>query len=183
MEDLKNIKKPLTLYIEPDPTLRKPTTKVDTITPELLNLFEDMIEIMGKFEGIGLAGPQIGCLKKIIVIDAETIAQEDGKQLPTKRFLKLINPEIISVSKKLCKREEGCLSVPTIYYEVERPEEVKISYMDEDGITQELETDGLLARCILHELDHLNGKLFIDYLSSLKKRLILNKLKKIKIRK
>ena len=183
MEDLKNNKKPITLCIEPDPILRKPTTPVDQITDDLLDLFDDMIKIMGQFDGIGLAGPQVGCLKKIIVIDAETIAKEEGQTLPSKRYLKLINPKILSVSKELCVKEEGCLSVPTIYYEIERPKSIKISYTDENGKNIELEADGLLARCIEHEIDHLNGKLFIDYLSSLKKKLIINKLRKIKFGK
>ncbi|MGN0929607.1 MAG: peptide deformylase [Alphaproteobacteria bacterium] len=182
MEDLKK-KKTITLYTEPDPILRQPTTKVDEITAELLETFDDMADIMTRFDGIGLAGPQIGLLKKIIIIDAETIAKEDKLPLPSKRYLKIINPKIISVSKELCKKEEGCLSVPTIYYEIERPKQISISYTDENGKNIQLDADGLLARCIEHELDHLDGKLFIDYLSSLKKRLVSNKLKKMKIGK
>ena len=173
MEDLKKSKKTITLYTEPDPILRQPTTKVEKITDELLQTFD----------GIGLAGPQIGLLKKVIIIDAETIAREDKCPLPSKRYIKIINPEILSVSKELCKKEEGCLSVPTIYYEIERPKQITISYTDETGKSTTLEADGLLARCIEHELDHLDGKLFIDYLSPLKKRLVSKKLQKLKIRK
>lgn len=182
MEDLKK-KNTITLYTEPDPILRQPTTKVDKITNDLLETFDDMAEIMEHFDGIGLAGPQIGLLKKIIIIDAETIAREDKCPLPSKRYLKIINPEIISVSKELCTKEEGCLSVPTIYYEIERPKQISISYTDEMGNSVKLEADGLLARCIEHELDHLDGKLFIDYLSPLKKKLVSKKLKKMKIGK
>ena len=183
MEDLKKNKRTITLYTEPDPILRKPTTEVEQITDELLQTFDDMAQIMERFDGIGLAGPQIGLLKKIILIDAQTIAREDKLPIPSTRYIKLINPEIISVSKELCKKEEGCLSVPTIYYEVERPKQITISYTDEEGRRTELEADGLLARCIEHEMDHLNGILFIDYLSPLKKRLISKKLQKLKIRK
>lgn len=183
MEDLKKNKKTITLYTEPDPILRQPTTKVDKITENLLETFNDMAELMQNFDGIGLAGPQIGLLKKVIIIDAETIAREDKCPLPSKRYIKIINPEIISVSKELCKKEEGCLSVPTIYYEIERPQKISISYTDETGKSVTLEADGLLARCIEHELDHLDGKLFIDYLSPLKKRLVSKKLQKLKIRK
>lgn len=179
MEDLKTI----TLYTEPDPILRQPTTRVEEITTELLQTFDAMAKLMHNFDGIGLAGPQIGLLKKIIIIDAETIAREENLPLPSNKYIKIINPEIISISKELCKKEEGCLSVPTIYYEIERPKQISISYTDENGKSKTLEADGLLARCIEHELDHLDGKLFIDYLSPLKKKLISKKLQKLKIRK
>ncbi len=177
MEDVKNI----SLIIEPDPRLRQPTQKVDEVSPKLLEVFNSMAKIMEQFDGIGLAGPQVGLLKKIIIIDVETIAREEGKELPKKRYLKIINPLIISTSKEVCMMEEGCLSVPTIYYEIERPKTIKVSFMDENGDNIELEADGLLARCIEHEIDHLNGKLFIDYLSPLKKRMVINKLKKMKV--
>ena len=95
-------------------------------------------------------------------------------------YLKIINPEIISVSTETCIKEEGCLSLPTIYYNVERPERICIKYQNENGKELTLDTDGLLARCIEHEIDHLNGKIFIDYVGPLKRKLALNKLKKMK---
>ena len=107
MEDLKKNKKTITLYTEPDPILRSPTTKVEEITDELLRTFDDMASIMEKFDGIGLAGPQIGLLKKIIIIDAQTIAKEDKLPIPSTRYIKIINPEIISLSKELCKRRKA----------------------------------------------------------------------------
>ena len=175
--------KKLTLVIDPDPILHQKTSKVENITPELNEIFDEMADIMLKFQGIGLAGPQVGLSQQIIIIDAETIAIEDGKIAPQERFLKILNPEIIEASKEICTREEGCLSLPTIYYNVDRPESIKVKFQNENGEEIILETDGLLARCLQHEIDHLNGKVFIDYVGPLKKRLAVSKLKKMKIKK
>ena len=179
---MENTKK-LTLIIEPDPILHQIATKVDNITDEIDAILNEMANIMGKFDGIGLAGPQVGIQKQIIIIDAETIAREDKVSLPKERYIKIINPEIISVSKETCIKEEGCLSLPTIYYNVERPESICIKYQNEKGEEIRLDANGLLARCIEHEIDHLKGKVFIDYVGPLKRKLALSKLKKMKPRK
>jgi peptide deformylase len=141
-----------------------------------------MAGIMARLDGIGLAAPQVGIPERIVIIDAELIVRErePSKPLPPERYLKLVNPEILALSDDSCKYEEGCLSVPAIYADVMRPSEVEIAYSDENGAKKRLRADGVLARCILHELDHLEGRLFIDYLSPLKRRLIVSKLKKLK---
>ena len=157
----------------PDPLLRKvsePVLKVDT---EVKKLMDDMLETMYAAPGIGLAAVQIGVLKRAIVID---LSKEDGKRNP----LFLVNPEITFKSKELTTYEEGCLSIPNQFAEVKRPSECKINFLDYNGNKDELHAQGLLATCIQHEIDHLNGILFIDHLSKLKKDLILKKTKKQK---
>ena len=157
----------------PDPLLRKvsePVLKVDT---EVKKLMDDMLETMYAAPGIGLAAVQIGILKRAIVID---LSKEDEKKNP----LFLINPEITFKSKELTTYEEGCLSIPNQFAEVKRPSECKINFLDYNGNKDELHAQGLLATCIQHEIDHLNGILFIDHLSKLKKDLILKKTKKQK---
>ena len=173
-------KRKLTLVIEPDPILHQIATKVENIDNEVNEILDGMIEIMGQFDGIGLAAPQVGLSKRMLVIDAETIAREEKLPIPTQQYIKIINPEIIEVSKETCIKEEGCLSLPTIYYNVERPEKIRIKYFTENGNEAFIDADGLLARCIEHEIDHLNGKIFIDYVGPLKRKLALNKLKKMK---
>ena len=172
--------KKLSLVIEPDISLHQKSSKVEKITPEIVSVFDEMAEIMAEFDGIGLAGVQVGIQKQIIIIDAGTIAGEMHETAPAERYLKIINPEIVKVSEEKCVMEEGCLSLPSIFYDVERPKEVTIKYMNEKGETKELSASGLLARCIEHEIDHLNGKVFIDYVGSLKRTLAIKKLKKIK---
>jgi peptide deformylase len=171
----------LKLYIAPDPMLRNKAAEVEHIGKELAETFAAMEDIMARLDGIGMAGPQVGALRRIIAIDAATIAREEGRPAPAKRYLRLVNPKIVSVSGDTGVREEGCLSVPTIYANVARPLGVAIEYADERGGPHSLEADGLLARCILHELDHLEGKLFIDYLSPLRRRMIESKLKKLRL--
>tara|TARA_A100001011_G_scaffold400469_1_gene515252 strand:+ start:1768 stop:2289 length:522 start_codon:yes stop_codon:yes gene_type:complete len=161
------------ILVEPDPILRKKCEaieKVDTVTK---NLMDDMLETMYAAPGIGLAAIQIGILKRLVVID---ISKEEEKRQP----LFLVNPEIIYRSKKTSVYEEGCLSLPGQFAEVERPSECTIKYIDYYGKEKELKADGLLATCIQHEIDHLNGILFIDYLSKLKKDMIIKKLVKQK---
>ncbi len=177
------IDKNLILVIEPDPILHQISEKIKDVTPELNTILDKMCKIMEQFDGIGLAAPQVGILKRMIVIDAETIAREEKLPLPQKKYIKIINPEIISVSKETCIKEEGCLSLPTIYYTVERPEKISIKYFDESGKELNLDAGGLLARCIEHEIDHLNGKIFTDYVSPLKRKLAITKLKKMKPKK
>ena len=161
------------ILTEPDPILRKkcePLEKVDTETKKLM---DDMLETMYAAPGIGLAAVQVGILKRLVVID---ISKEEEKKKP----IFLINPQIIHQSEKTSVYEEGCLSLPGQFAEIERPAECSIKYIDYDGKEKELKSDGLLATCIQHEIDHLNGILFIDYLSKLKKDMIIKKLVKQK---
>ena len=157
----------------PDPLLRKVSERVLKVDTEVKKLMDDMLETMYAAPGIGLAAVQIGVLKRAIVID---LSKEDGKRNP----LFLVNPEITFKSKELTTYEEGCLSIPNQFAEVKRPSECKINFLDYNGNKDELHAQGLLATCIQHEIDHLNGILFIDHLSKLKKDLILKKTKKQK---
>ena len=161
------------IVIEPDPILRKKSNILEKVDDELRILLDDMLETMYAAPGIGLAAVQIGILKRLIVID---ISKDKEKKNP----IFLINPEIIFKSKKTSIYEEGCLSLPGYFAEIERPEECHIKYIDYDGKKKEMKANGLLATCIQHEIDHLNGKLFIDYLSKLKKDMIIKKLVKHK---
>ena len=161
------------IVIEPDPILRKKSEKLEKVDNELRLLLDDMLETMYAAPGIGLAAVQVGILKRLIVID---ISKDKEKKNP----IFLINPEIIFKSKKTSIYEEGCLSLPGYFAEIERPEECHIKYIDYDGKKKEMQANGLLATCIQHEIDHLNGKLFIDYLSKLKKDMIIKKLVKHK---
>ena len=161
------------IIIEPDTILRKTSEALEKVDNELRELMDDMLETMYAAPGIGLAAVQIGVLKRLIVID---ISREKEKKNP----LFLINPEIIFKSKNTSVYEEGCLSLPGYFAEIERPAECKIKYIGYDGKKKEMTASGLLATCIQHEVDHLNGKLFIDYLSKLKKDMIIKKLVKHK---
>ena len=161
------------IVIEPDPILRKKSENLEKVDNELRLLLDDMLETMYAAPGIGLAAVQVGILKRLIVID---ISKDKEKKNP----IFLINPEIIFKSKKTSIYEEGCLSLPGYFAEIERPEECHIKYIDYDGKKKEMKANGLLATCIQHEIDHLNGKLFIDYLSKLKKDMIIKKLVKHK---
>ena len=161
------------IVIEPDPILRQKSESLEKVDDELRRLLDDMLETMYSAPGIGLAAVQIGILKRLIVID---ISKENEKKNP----LFLINPEIISKSKNTSIYEEGCLSLPGHFAEIERPAECQIKYIGYDGKKKEMKANGLLSTCIQHELDHLDGKLFIDYLSKLKKDMILKKLVKHK---
>lgn len=156
----------------PDPQLRlisKPLTGVDKSTRQLA---DDMLETMYDAPGIGLAAIQIGVPQRMVVID---LAKKDEPREP----IVLINPEVMRVSEEMSVYEEGCLSIPDYYEEVERPARVTFRYMDIAGKTTELEADGLLATCVQHEIDHLDGKLFIDYLSKLKRDRVMKKFSKI----
>ena len=161
------------IVIEPDPILRKKSENLEKVDNELRLLLDDMLETMYAAPGIGLAAVQVGILKRLIVID---ISKDKEKKNP----IFLINPEIIFKSKKTSIYEEGCLSLPGHFAEIERPEECHIKYIDYDGKKKEMKANGLLSTCIQHEIDHLNGKLFIDYLSKLKKDMIIKKLVKHK---
>ncbi len=161
------------IIIEPDPILRKKSEPLEKVDDDTRKLMDEMLETMYAAPGIGLAGVQIGILKRIVVID---ISKDEQKKKP----LFLINPKITFRSKKTSTYEEGCLSLPGQFAEIERPSECSLNYIDYNGKQKNLKADGLLATCIQHEVDHLNGILFIDYLSKLKKDMIIKKLLKQK---
>ena len=162
------VKKILT---EPDPLLRQVSTPVENVGEEERKLMDDMLETMYAAPGIGLAAIQIGIPKRIIVMD---ISRDENKKEP----MYFINPIIKNKNLEKNKYEEGCLSVPNQFAEIERPNRCEVEYLDYDGKKKTLKADGLLATCIQHEMDHLEGILFIDYLSKLKKSMILKKLSK-----
>ena len=164
------VKKILTI---PDSILRQKSSKVEIVDNEIKKLMDDMAETMYEAPGIGLAAIQIGVPKRIVVID---VSKDSEKKAP----IYFINPTIIWKSKTLATYEEGCLSIPNQFAKVERPEKCHIKYLDYDGKEKELKADGLLSTCIQHEIDHLNGILFIDYLSKLKKNIIIKKVFKNK---
>ena len=161
------------ILIEPDPILRKKCEPLEKVDKEIQKLMDDMLETMYAAPGIGLAAIQVGILKRLVVID---ISKSEEKKNP----IFLINPQIIHKSKKTSVYEEGCLSLPGQFAEIERPAECTLKYVDYNGREKELKADGLLATCVQHEVDHLNGILFIDYLSKLKKDMIIKKLVKQK---
>ena len=161
------------IVIEPDPILRKKSEILEKVDDELRGLLDDMLATMYSAPGIGLAAVQVGILKRAIVID---VSKDKEKKNP---FF-LINPEIISKSKKTSTYEEGCLSLPGYFAEIERPAECQVKYIDYFGKKKEIKATGLLSTCIQHEIDHLNGVLFIDYLSKLKRDMIVKKLIKQK---
>ena len=157
----------------PDPRLQAVSTDVETVDADIRKLVDDMADSMYAAEGIGLAAVQIGVAKRVIVIDLD---QKEGKKNPRA----YINPKILWASEEMAVFEEGCLSVPEIWDDVERPARIRAEYLDRDGNRQTLEADGLLATCLQHEMDHLNGVLFIDHLSRLKRSMAIRKLTKAK---
>ena len=161
------------ILVEPDPFLRRKSKKVEKVDDDVRSLMNDMLETMYDAPGIGLASILIGVPKRVIVID---LAKENEKKQP----LYFVNPEIITKSEIDLTYEEGCLSVPGQFAEIDRPDRCKIKYLDYDGKEQILNAEGLLATCIQHEIDHLEGILFIDYLSKLKRSMITKKLSKQK---
>ena len=161
------------ILTEPNKTLRQVSKPVEKVGREEQNLMDDMIETMYKANGIGLAAIQIGVPKRIIVMD---ISKNDEKKTP----MYFVNPTIKNKNSDLSRYEEGCLSVPDQFAEVDRPSSCEVEYLDYNGEKKILKTSGLLATCIQHEMDHLEGILFIDYLSKLKKSMIIKKLSKQK---
>ncbi len=161
------------IVIEPDPILRKKSEILEKVDDELRGLLDDMLKTMYSAPGIGLAAVQVGILKRLIVID---ISKDKEKKEP----LFLVNPEIKNKSDNTSIYEEGCLSIPGHFAEIERPAECQIKYLDYNGKENLITAKGLLSTCIQHEIDHLNGILFIDYLSKLKKDMIIKKLVKQK---
>ena len=163
------------IIIEPDPILRKKSENLEKVDDKLRRLMDDMLNTMYEAPGIGLAAVQIGILKRLIVID---ISKNNQKKNP----LFIVNPKIIFKSKNTSTHEEGCLSLPGHFAEIERPSECHLEYLDYNGKKKKLKAKGLLSTCIQHEVDHLDGILFIDYLSKLKKDMIIKKLIKQKKR-
>jgi peptide deformylase len=162
------------ILLHPDPRLKKRADPVISVTPELRATASDMLDTMYDAPGIGLAGPQIGLMSRIIVMDC--VKNPDLAPRP----IVLLNPEILWSSEDLNTYEEGCLSLPEHYADVQRPAEVRVRWMDLDGATQQEHFTGLWATCAQHEIDHLEGKLFIDYLTPLKRQLITRKMEKLK---
>ena len=159
------------LVIIPDSKLRLVSEPVQEITSEIRRLADDMLETMYDAPGVGLAAIQIGVPVRMVTIDVSKSEEEREPMV-------LINPEIVWASEEKRVYEEGCLSIPEYYEEVERPDRVRFRYMDLQGETIEQDADGLLATCVQHEIDHLNGVLFIDYLSKLKRDRVVTKFKK-----
>ncbi|MGB0681745.1 MAG: peptide deformylase [Magnetovibrionaceae bacterium] len=163
----------LDIIIAPDPRLKQKAKPVDAVDDSVRQLMDDLLETMYKAQGIGLAATQVGDLRRVLVMD---LAPEGAPPSP----MRLANPEVIETSTKINSYEEGCLSLPDHYAEVKRPATIKLRYLDEQNEIRELEADGLLATCVQHEIDHLDGKIFVDHVSSLKRNMILRKLTKTK---
>ena len=161
------------IIIEPDPILRKKSQPLEKVDDDIRRLMDDMLETMYDAPGIGLAAIQLGILKNLIVIDLSKKEEE-------KKPLFLVNPKIVYQSSNTSIYEEGCLSLPGQFAEIQRPAECTVKFVNYYGKEEEIKADGLLATCIQHEVDHLNGILFIDYLSKLKKDMIIKKLIKHK---
>ena len=157
----------------PDPRLKAVSTDVGAVDDEIRRLIDDMADSMYAADGIGLAAVQIGVAKRVIVMDLD---QKSGKKNPRA----FVDPKIVWASEETATFEEGCLSVPEIWESVDRPARIKCEYLDRDGKAQVLEADGLLATCLQHEMDHLEGVLFIDHISKLKRSMALRKLSKAK---
>ncbi|RAU21720.1 peptide deformylase [Paramagnetospirillum kuznetsovii] len=163
----------LPILTAPNPILKTKAKRVETVDDRVRALMSDMMETMYKAPGIGLAAPQIGVLERVIVMDT-------GKTEETRNPIRMANPEIVWASDEDRTYEEGCLSVPEHYSNVVRPAEVKVRYLDESGAQKEIHATELLATVIQHEMDHLDGILFIDHISSLKRNMILRKLLKMR---
>lgn len=162
------------ILLHPDPRLKKVCADVPDLTDELRTLSDDMLQTMYDAPGVGLAAPQIGVLQRLIVIDC---VKADGE---TARPLVMFNPEIVASSDEKNVYEEGCLSIPDLFAEVTRPKTVQVRWMDRDGNEQNEEMDGLWATCVQHEIDHLQGKLFIDHIKPLRRQMITRKMVKLK---
>ena len=160
------------LIILPDPVLRQLSKPVERVDDELRKLADDMLETMYDAPGIGLAAIQIGIPLRMLVID---LSKEDEPKAP----MVVVNPEIVHSADERSVYEEGCLSIPDYYAEVERPATVRAKFLDRDGKQQEITAEGLLATCLQHEIDHLNGVLFIDHISKLKRDMVMRKFKKL----
>ena len=162
----------LPIIIAPDPRLKITATPVDRVDSSVRKFMDDLLHTMYAAPGIGLAAPQVGVAKRILVID---LAQQDSPPAP----LQIVNPKLIWSSEELASNEEGCLSLPDQYAEIKRPKSARIRYLDQQNVDRELEATGMLSACLQHEMDHLDGRLFVDHLSRLKRNMILRKLSKL----
>lgn len=165
----------LPIYETPHPMLREVALPVEVIDDEVRTLIDDMFDTMYDARGIGLAAIQVGVKKRVVVIDLQEPGEDDEPVRDPRVF---VNPEIVWTSEELTTYSEGCLSVPEQYADVDRPARCKVKWLDGEGVAHEEEFDGLMATCIQHEVDHLNGIVFIDYISRLKREMILKKLNK-----
>ncbi|MDH5189266.1 MAG: peptide deformylase, partial [Rhodospirillaceae bacterium] len=156
----------LPILIAPNTRLKIKAKKVQSVDKEIIKLMNDMVETMRSANGIGLAAPQVGVSKRVIVVDISSVKENSEP-------LRMANPEIIWASDEEDLREEGCLSLPDQYAEVLRPSAVRVRYIDQQNEIREIEAQGILSVCIQHEMDHLEGKLFVDYLSALRRKMIL----------
>ena len=163
----------LPIVLAPDPVLKAKAKPVAAVDDSIRRLMDDMLETMYAAPGIGLAANQVNVLKRVLVLD---VAREGEPPKP----MGMANPEVVWKSEEQSVYNEGCLSLPEHYADITRPAAVRVRYLDRDGKGQEIEADGLLATCIQHEIDHLNGVLFVDHLSALKRNMILKKLVKLK---
>lgn len=157
----------------PHPALKQQAHAIDSITPDLQKQMDGMLETMYRANGIGLAANQVNILNRVIVMDLGE--RDQGTSKP----IYMVNPEILTQSEDISAMDEGCLSIPQQVAEVQRPATIRVGYLDYNGQPKEMEASGLLSHCIQHEIDHLNGTLFIDYLSSLKRNMILKKVAKL----
>ena len=163
----------LPILVAPDPRLKQKAQRVEAVDATIAALMDDMLETMYAAPGIGLAAPQVGIGRRVLVLDV-------GRNEDEREPVRMANPEILWVSDEDNTYEEGCLSVPEHYAQVVRPKAVRVRYLDQDNLVRELSADGLLATVVQHEMDHLDGVLFIDHISSLKRNMILRKLTKAK---
>ena len=163
----------LDIIVAPDPRLKINAKAVKAVDDDVRALMDDMLESMHVAHGIGLAAPPVGDSRRVIVVDISRAEEESDP-------IRMANPELLWVSDEKGNHEEGCLSLPEQYAEVERPESIRVRYLDRSGEEQELDATGMLATCIQHEMDHLDGILFVDHISSLKRKMILRKLSKAK---
>ncbi len=163
----------LSIITAPDPRLKQICALVDRVDDRIRALIDDLLETMYQAPGVGLAAPQVGVFQRVLVVD---VAGENMPPQPQR----LINPELLWVSEETVAYEEGCLSLPEHYAEVVRPAAIRVRHLDTHGKLQELSAEGLLATCIQHEIDHLEGVLFVDHLSALRRNMILRKLRKAK---
>jgi peptide deformylase len=158
----------------PDERLRQPTTKIDAIDASVRELYQDLVDSMYADNGVGMAAPQIGVTRKMFIVDGKLANRADGQ------CIAFINPEVVWTSDEQQDSEEGCLSFPDIYVKIKRPMRARLRAMGLDGELFELEGEGLLARCMLHENDHLTGKLMIDFVGPLKRQMIKKKMSRYK---
>jgi peptide deformylase len=162
------------IILHPDPRLKKLCAAVPDITDDLRVLADDMLKTMYEAPGVGLAAPPVGILSRLVVLDC---VKEQGE---TPRPIAMFNPQVVASSDELSTYEEGCLSLPDLYGDVTRPKVIDVEWMDRDGNPQRETFDGLWATCVQHEIDHLDGKLFIDYLKPLRRQMMTRKMAKLK---